>query len=78
MEDDSDNCIEGPMEGELLVARRTLSVQMKEEDALEQQRDNIFYTRCHVQGKTCNVIIDSGSCTNVASALMVEKLGFSF
>ena len=38
---------------------------------------NIFHTRCHVQGKTCNVIIDSGSCTNVASALMVEKLGLN-
>ena len=65
------------MGGELLVTRRTLSVQIKEEDTLEQQRDNIFHTRCHVQGKTCNVIIDSGSCTNVASALMVEKLGLN-
>ena len=71
LEEYSDDCIEGPMGGELLVTRRTLSVQMKEEDTLEQQRDNIFHTRCHVQGKTCNVIIDSGSCTNVVSALMV-------
>ena len=75
LEDGSDDCIEGPMGGELLVARRTLSVQIKEDDALEQQRDNIFHTRCHVQGKTCLVIIDGGSCTNVASTLMVEKLG---
>ncbi|XP_048227255.1 uncharacterized protein LOC125369285 [Ricinus communis] len=50
---------------------------MKEEDNMEQQRDNIFYTSCHVQGKTYNVIIDSGSCTNVASTLMVEKLGLN-
>ena len=77
LEDCSDDCIEGHMGGELLVTRRTLSVQMKEEDTLEQQRDNIFHTRCHVQGKTCNVVIDSGSCTNVASALMVKKLGLN-
>ena len=45
------------------------------EDTLGQQRDNIFHTRCHVQRKTCNVIIDGGSCTNVASTLIIEKLG---
>ena len=74
MEECSDDCIEGPIGGELLVTRHTLSVQMKEENTLEQQRDNIFHTRCHVQGKTCNVIIDSGSCTNISRTLLVEKL----
>ena len=39
------------------------------------QRENIFHTRCHVQNKVCSVIIDGGSCTNVASTIMVEKLG---
>ena len=39
------------------------------------QRKNIFHTRCHVQNKVCSVIIDGGSCTNVASTIMVEKLG---
>ena len=39
------------------------------------QWDNIFHTRCHVQNKVCNVIIDGGSCTNVASTTMVKKLG---
>ena len=61
------------VQGELMVARRGLSVQSKEDD--EMQRDNIFHTRCHVQNKVCNVIIDGGSCTNVTSATMVEKLG---
>ena len=60
-------------EGELLVARRALSVQAKENDKV--QRKNIFHTRCHVQNKVCSVIIDGGSCTNVASTIMVEKLG---
>ena len=59
-------------QGELLVARRDLSVQAKEKD--EVQRENIFHTRCHVQNKVCSVIIDGRSCTNVASTTMVEKL----
>ena len=61
------------VQGDLLVARRALSVQIKEDD--EVQRENIFHTRCHVQNKVCSVIIDGGSCTNVASTTMVEKLG---
>ena len=62
-----------PPQGELFVARRALSLQAKEEE--EVQRENIFHTRCHVQNKVCSVIIDSGSCTNVASTTLVEKLG---
>ena len=56
----------------MLVARRALSVQVKEND--EVQRENIFHNRCHVQNKLCSVIIDGGSCTNVASTIMMEKL----
>ncbi|GKU99786.1 hypothetical protein SLEP1_g12580 [Rubroshorea leprosula] len=59
--------------GDLLVARRALSVQAK--DVNEVQRENIFHTRCYVKDKVCSVIIDGGSCTNVASTTMVEKLG---
>ena len=61
-------------QGELLVARRDLSVQAKEED--EVQQENIFHTRCHVQNKVCSVIIDGRNCTNVASTT-VEKLRMS-
>ena len=57
----------------MLVARKALSVQIKEDEEL--QRENIFHTRCHVQNKVCSLIIDGGSCTNVASTTMVEKLG---
>ncbi|KAH9724543.1 hypothetical protein KPL70_007525 [Citrus sinensis] len=60
--------------GELtLVARRALSMQVKEDEAA--QRENIFHTRCYVQDKVCSMIIDEGSCTNVASTIMIEKLG---
>ena len=61
------------VQGDLLVARRALNIQSKEGD--DAQRENIFHTRCYVQGKVCSVIIDGGSCTNVASTSMVEKLG---
>ncbi|XP_016733212.2 uncharacterized protein [Gossypium hirsutum] len=66
--------LEQPVEGELLVVKRSLSLQSVED---EQQRENIFHSRCQVQGKVCSIIIDGGSCTNVASTLMVEKLGLS-
>nr|XP_027101647.1 uncharacterized protein LOC113722567 [Coffea arabica] len=58
--------------GVALVACRALATQVKRVD--EAQRDNIFYTRCHVKGRVCNLIIGAGSCTNVASTLMVDHL----
>ncbi|RVW45606.1 hypothetical protein CK203_091543 [Vitis vinifera] len=50
LEDACDDNVEYPVEGESLVARRALSAQVKEED-MEQQRENIFHTRCHVNNK---------------------------
>eukprot|EP00257_Ricinus_communis_P024652 XP_025012066.1 uncharacterized protein LOC112533816 [Ricinus communis] len=40
----------------------------------ESQRDNIFHTRCLVRKTSCVLIIDNGSCTNVASTMMVDRL----
>ncbi|PKU87302.1 RNA-directed DNA polymerase [Dendrobium catenatum] len=59
-------------EGELLVIRRLLNTQY--EPKRQWLRHNIFRTRCTVHGKVCNLIIDSGSCENVVSSLMIEKL----
>ena len=59
--------------GETLVIQRTLNLQINNDEHREQ-RDNIFHTHCLIANKLCNVIIDSGSCTNVASTLLVEKL----
>ncbi|KAK5792946.1 hypothetical protein PVK06_034079 [Gossypium arboreum] len=50
---------------EILVIKRSLSLQSIEN---EQQRENIFHTRCHVQDNVCSLIVDGGSCTNVASS----------
>lgn len=41
------------------------------------QWENIFHTHCHVTDKECSVIIDGGSCTNVASTSIVNKLGLT-
>jgi hypothetical protein len=62
-----------PVIGESLVTRRAFNTHIKVDDA-EQQRENIFHTRCHVNNKVCSMIIDEGSCTNVTSTILVEKL----
>ena len=66
--------VEYPVKGENLVARSALNAEIKV-DENEQQRENIFHTRCHINNKVCSMIIDGGSCTNVASTTLVEKLG---
>jgi hypothetical protein len=70
-----DDGVEYPVEGESLIAKRALNTQIKIDD-MEQQRKNIFHTRCYVNNKVCSMIIDGGSCTNVASTTLVEKLSF--
>ncbi|XP_024016232.1 uncharacterized protein LOC112089714 [Eutrema salsugineum] len=70
---DMDEEVEYPDTGELLVTRRVLSVLVHPEETA--QRENIFHTRCTVKNKVCNLIIDGGSCTNVASKYMVDRLG---
>jgi len=56
----------------LLVVRHLLGSLVKEGE--ESQRKNIFHTRCLINGHTCSLIIDGGSCTNVASSRLVQKL----
>uniref|UniRef100_A0A0D3A938 CCHC-type domain-containing protein n=2 Tax=Brassica TaxID=3705 RepID=A0A0D3A938_BRAOL len=61
-----------PETGELLVTRRALRTLFDPETI---QRENIFHTRCSIDHKVCSLIIDGGSCTNVASKYLVDKLG---
>ncbi|CAA7026197.1 unnamed protein product [Microthlaspi erraticum] len=70
---DSGEEVEYPDTGDLLITRRILSVFINPEEKL--QRENLFHTRCTVKSKVCNLVIDGGSCTNVASEFMVDKLG---
>ena len=63
-----------PVKGDLLVVQRVLNAQI---DVSDEQRENIFHTRCQIRDKVCGMIIDNGSCTNVASTTLVEKLGLT-
>ena len=40
----------------------------------DDQWCNIFYTKAGINGKSIKVIIDCGSCHNLASTKLVEKL----
>ncbi|RVW62204.1 hypothetical protein CK203_066443 [Vitis vinifera] len=60
LEDACDDNVEYPVEGESLVARRALSAQVKEDD-MEQQRENIFHTRCHINNKVNKQVLVSFS-----------------
>ncbi|XP_057990695.1 uncharacterized protein LOC110653932 [Hevea brasiliensis] len=64
-----------PMDGNILVTMRTLSAQVSMECGDGMQRENIFHTRCLVNDKLCSVIVDGGSYCNMASSLLVDKLG---
>ena len=57
---------------ESLVVQRVLSAQM--ERAKQNQRHTLFQTKFVIKERSCHVIIDGGSCNNLASAKMVEKL----
>jgi hypothetical protein len=63
-----------PVKGDLLVVQRVLNAQI---DVSDEQSENIFHTRCQIRDKVCGMIIDNGSCTNVASTILVEKLGLT-
>ena len=69
----SENESENPLEGDLLVVRRLLGQVSQPFD--ESQRENIFHTRCLIQNNICSLIVDGGSCANVASTRVVDKLG---
>ena len=68
----SNHDCEIPYEGDLLMIRRMLGRIPKSLD--DTQRENICHTHCLINTKLCSLIIDGGSCTNVASTRVVEKL----
>ncbi|KAI3498749.1 hypothetical protein L1887_34530 [Cichorium endivia] len=64
-----------PDQGESLVVQRILSTTVdKSADDTVWLRHNIFRTKCTAKGKVCTVIIDGGSCDNMVSKTMVDKL----
>ena len=71
-EEEEEESYEAPRYDTALVLR-TLKTEVVQSDS--DQRDQIFHTKCLVKDKWCSLIIDGGSCTNVASSEMVSKLG---
>jgi len=72
LEETQEEVVEEANEVEMLVLRRVLTNQKRAKD---KQKKNIFHSRCMVQGKVCLVVINGGSCANVVSLRMIEKLG---
>ena len=54
--------------------RRVLVKLEKKEAKGPEQRKKVFKTKCKVQGKCCNLIIDGGSNENLMSTEVMEKL----
>jgi hypothetical protein len=42
-----------------------------------KQNKNLFFTRCHVDDKVCNLVIDRKYWINMVSTIMVEECGLS-
>ena len=53
-----------PAERDLSVVQQVLNAQI---NVSEEQRENIFHSRCQIRDKVCGIIINNGSCTNVAT-----------
>jgi hypothetical protein len=47
-------------------------VSVAKED--NNQRHNLFHTRGMIKDKLCRIIVDNGSCNNIASQELVERL----
>ena len=60
---------------ESLIVQRVLSAQM--EMAEQNQRHILFQTKCVIKERSCRMIIDGGSCNNLASSDMVQKLALN-
>jgi hypothetical protein len=60
---------------ESLIVQRVLSTQMERVE--QNQRHTLFQTKCVIKKWSCRMIIDGGSCNNLASSDMVDKLALT-
>lgn len=81
LEDDDENLIERIVDdrntgdtGTLFMLRHVCLTPMRQEDQ-PWLRNNIFASTCTIHGRVCSFVIDSGSCRNVISEDVVNKLG---
>jgi len=66
------NCIQPMMSIHLFIVRCDLS-QPKEKD--DWRRTTMFHTIMKIGGRSCKIIVDSGSCINTVSSTVITKLG---
>ncbi|XP_074305313.1 uncharacterized protein LOC141640409 [Silene latifolia] len=79
-EDGEEEKVEGyeaPVYDTALVLRALQAKNLPNLPSDSEQRNLLFHTKCQVGDKWCSVIIDGGSCTNVASSELVSKLGLA-
>ena len=64
-----------PDEGDnnCFISLRVLSVAATKED--NNQCHNLFHTRGIIKDKLCSIIVDNGSCNNIARQELVERMG---
>ena len=55
-----------------LITRRLVKTQVTKNN-VDDQRDNLFHTQCLVKGTACSLVIESGSCTNVVSTMLIKR-----
>jgi hypothetical protein len=63
-----------PDEGDnnCFISRHVLSISAAKEE--NEQRHNLFHTRGMIKDKVCRIIVDNGSCNNIASQEFVERM----
>jgi hypothetical protein len=60
---------------ESLIVQRVLSTQMERVE--KNQRHTLFQTKCVIKEQSCRMIVDGGSCNNLTSSDMVDKLALT-
>jgi len=70
------NDVKHLVDEEALVIKRSLNIQIKKDD-IEQYRENIFHTRCHINNKVCSMIINNENYVNVMNITLVKKLNMN-
>jgi len=73
MQDEGDEIQPDDGDNNSFISRRVLSVTAVQEE--NNQRHNLFHSRGMIKDKLCRIIVDNGSCNNIASRELVERLG---
>jgi len=71
-EEEEEDTILAPEVREFLILKSVLhTMEIPRE---ENRKELIFHSWCTIQGKVCSLIINGGSCSNVALSHLIDKL----